>query len=292
MLIFILSARDRLVVLGKNGGGKSTLLDVLAQDASPKSGKLKFAHELRIVRFSQDRSQLDHSKTLKQMICPEGDRVFYRERSLHINAWLQMFLFRPDQLDQRIGAFSGGEQARILLSRMMLQEADVLILDEPTNDLDIPSIELLENSLLEFDGAVVLVTHDRYLMEVVGSQFLAMEIGQTPRRVGSYRQWEDQQHGKGEQTASVIDTSQSATAEAEAVAEALSWDEQKELRGMEKRIQKAEAKLEELSEQLASEALMRDIDAYQACNDEFQALQGEVEELYTRWQELEERSAN
>ena len=283
-----LSAQDRLVVLGKNGSGKSTLLDLLAQETTPKSGKIKYAHELRIVRFSQDRSQLDQDATLKQVICPEGDRVFYRERALHINAWLQMFLFRPDQLDQRIRAFSGGEQARILLSRMMLQEADVLILDEPTNDLDIPSIELLEQSLIEFDGAVVLVTHDRYLMEVVGSQFLALQIGQTPRRVGSYRQWEDQQL----EQATSSDTDTAAAQTANDAVESLSWDEQKELRGMEKRIQKAEAKLDELGQQLASEELMRDLDAYQSCNDEFQALQSEVEELYTRWQELEERSAN
>ena len=282
-----LSAKDRLVILGKNGSGKSTLLDILAGTASPKQGKIKFGHELRIVRFSQDRSQLDQNATLKQVMCPDGDRVFYRERALHINAWLQMFLFRPEQLDQKIGDFSGGEQARILLSGMMLQEADVLILDEPTNDLDIPSIELLEQSLLEFNGAIVLVTHDRYLMEQVGTQFLAMQIGQVPRRVGSYRQWEDQRLSYEQ-----VEESDSAQDDASAEQiEELTWEEQKELRGMEKRIHKAEEKLEMLSQELLKENVASDASLYQSANDAFLAQQARVDEMYTRWEALEERSS-
>lgn len=283
-----LCAGERLVLLGANGSGKTTLLDLLAGDVEPVAGALKRAHELKTLRFSQDRSQLDQQATLKHIICPDSDQVVYRGRAIHINAWLQMFLFTAQQLDQRIRNFSGGEQARILLMRMMLQQADVLLLDEPTNDLDIPAIELLEQMLIDFEGAVVLVTHDRYLMEAVGSDFLALEPGATPRRVGSYRQWEQQQR-REQPTATTDADTQTDRTSAEPESGSLSWEEQKELRGIEKRVLKAEADLEAISARLDAAANSQDSSEFVRLSKAFEDAQQAVEDLYTRWQELEER---
>ncbi len=294
-----LSAGNRMVILGRNGCGKTSLLNILAGDVEQKSGTVKRAHELRIVRFSQDRSQLNMKATLRSVMCPEGgDRVAYQGRDLHINAWLQMFLFRPDQLDQLIGSFSGGEQARILLSGMMLREADVLILDEPTNDLDIPAIELLEQSLIEFNGAIILVTHDRYLMENVATHFLALNIGEQPVRVGSYRQWEDQQRQKNTKSSSnvvasdEVDYVEPALTEAKPAAKksSLSWNEQKELRGMESKIEKAEAKLEALQASLHADEAGRDAKMFERISKEILEQQEKNDALYARWQDLESRN--
>ena len=142
----------KLGLLGANGSGKSTLLRVLAGDRTPDAGTVTRADGLKIVMFEQGRSSLDPSVTLRNALCPNGDTVLYRERPLHVAAWAKQFLFRDEQLDVPVGDLSGGEQARVRIAQLMLQPADLLLLDEPTNDLDIPALEVLEESLSEFPG--------------------------------------------------------------------------------------------------------------------------------------------
>lgn len=149
-LDFLLTPGTRLGLMGRNGTGKSTLIGMVNQTIEPDQGKLFYADDLKIVLFDQTRESLDQTLTLKRAMAPEGDSVVYHGRSVHVASWAKRFRFRADQLEQPVSHLSGGEQARVLISHLMLQPADVLLLDEPTNDLDIDTLEILEDSLKDF----------------------------------------------------------------------------------------------------------------------------------------------
>ncbi|HRC86991.1 MAG TPA: ABC-F family ATP-binding cassette domain-containing protein, partial [Thermoanaerobaculia bacterium] len=186
----LLRPGTRLGVLGPNGSGKTTLLSLLAGSLEPDAGEIERAPFLRTVRFEQDRASLDRSVTLRRALAPESDSVLYQGRPVHVAGWARRFLFRSEQLDTPVSRLSGGEQARILLAKLMLEPADLLILDEPTNDLDIPTLEVLEESLLEFPGALVLVTHDRYLLDRVSTAILALDGQGGCQLFADTAQWE------------------------------------------------------------------------------------------------------
>src|ERR1039457_4743770 len=174
-LSFTLSPGIRLGLLGLNGSGKTTLLRILASELQPDSGRVELALNLRVVYFDQAREHLDPTQTLRQGLGAHGDFVIFRDRPIHVAGWAKRFLFDSGQLDRPIASLSGGEQARVLIARLMLQPADLLLLDEPTNDLDIPTLDVLEESLAEFTGALVLVTHDRYLLDRVSTAVLGLD---------------------------------------------------------------------------------------------------------------------
>ncbi|MBW2655906.1 MAG: ABC-F family ATP-binding cassette domain-containing protein, partial [Deltaproteobacteria bacterium] len=165
-----------LGVVGKNGSGKSTFLSILEKKTLPDEGKIQWAENLKIAVFDQHRSNLNLTLTLKEALNPGGgDSVNYKDRSIHIVTWAKRFLFMPDQLDMPVKRLSGGEKARIILANIMLSPCDVLLLDEPTNDLDILSLEVLEDSIRQFPGAVVIVSHDRFLMDNVCHRILYLD---------------------------------------------------------------------------------------------------------------------
>lgn len=186
----VLSPGVRLGLLGVNGSGKSTLLKILAKILEPDQGTIKHAEQLKVVYFDQHRQELDRKLTLRQALSDTGFTVMYRDKSMHVVAWAKRFQFQPEQLDVRVDLLSGGEQARALMARLMLQPADVLIVDEPTNDLDIPTREVLEEGLKEFPGSLVLVTHDRYMLEEVCTQFIGFDGQGGHAFFAEYEQWE------------------------------------------------------------------------------------------------------
>ena len=289
----------RLGLLGRNGSGKSTLMRILAaagdpDGCAPDRGTITLADQVRIVNFDQRREQLDTTLTLRRALAPEGDSVLYQGQSVHVVSWAKRFLFRPDQLDTPVERLSGGEQARILLARLMLRPADILLLDEPTNDLDIPSLDVLEESLGEFPGALVLVTHDRFLLDRVCTTVLGFNGRGGTGFFADYEQWLEALQAE-EQAAQKREKARAAQAPAGTGTAAtsrpgrLSYLDQREYDRMEERILAAEARLGELEALMGSERVMADPAQLHRYWEEQQELQEKIGQLYDRWDELEQR---
>jgi len=280
-LDLILCPGDKLGLLGENGSGKSTLLKVLSGALPPDSGTVTLADGLRTVIFDQHRQQLDLSLTLREALCPKGDFVMYRERPLHVAAWAGRFLFRKEQLEMPLGTLSGGEQSRVLIANLMLRPADVLMLDEPTNDLDLNSLEVLEESLREFAGALVLVTHDRYLMDSVCDNILALDGKGNTGFYADTDQWQERAREKMQAASAAKTAGQTAPAPA------LSRKEQKELLNIEEKIRSAEQQAETVRSAMDDPAVSADAAELMKRHEAYEAAQKKVDELYKRWEELE-----
>ncbi len=277
----------RLGLLGPNGSGKTTLLSLLDGSLEPDAGTIQRADWLKVVRFEQSRETLDKSLSLRRALAPEGDSVLYQDRSIHVAAWAKRFLFRTEQLDTPVSRLSGGEQARILIARLMLRPADLLILDEPTNDLDIATLEVLEDSLLEFPGALVLVTHDRYLLESVSTVVLALDGQGGSGYFADYAQWEAARESAPPPPKPAA--SKPATPKPAKDPKRLSYKEKQEWEGMEMRILEAEDRLAAAQAAVEDPAVATDPAALQARCGEMEAARVAVEGLYARWAELEEK---
>ena len=296
-LDILLTPGQRLGLVGNNGCGKSTLMQILATAADehpamkPDQGEITTADNIRIVFFDQSRKQLDTSQTLRRALAPDGDSVLYQNRTVHVAGWAKRFLFRPDQLETPVERLSGGEQARILLARLMLQPADILLLDEPTNDLDIASLDVLEESLSEFPGALVLVTHDRFLLDRLCTNLLGFDGKGTVAYFADCDQWLtslDESSPKSEKEKKLA---ASAKTEQKAKAGKLSYLEQREYDQMEERILAAEAELEEVKTTMTEPKVMSNAALLEKNWQRQEELSAQVEELYLRWHELEEKKA-
>ena len=282
----LLTPGTRLGVLGPNGSGKTTLLRVIVGELEPDAGTIERADGLRVVYFEQNRQSLDQTLTLKRALAPEGDSVLYRDRSIHVAGWAKRFLFRPEQLETAVSRLSGGEKARIVLARLMLQPADLLVMDEPTNDLDIPTLDVLEESLLEFPGALVLVTHDRYLLDRVSTKVLALNGKGGAEYFADYSQALDAQKTKTAAPPPPTANRQPPTGKAKR----LGYLEQRELDAMEATILAAEERLAAAQQAADDPAIAADANALQQRYTELSAAQAEVDRLYARWAELEAKA--
>jgi ABC transport system ATP-binding/permease protein len=285
-----------LGLIGGNGSGKTTLLRVLAGDIEPDAGRVKHAHALRVARFSQQREQLDRSRTLRYSLCPNGDFVATPAGGrMHVAAWARRFLFGQEQFDQTVASLSGGEQARLLLAMLMSTSADVLLLDEPTNDLDIPTLEVLEEALEEFPGGIVLITHDRYLLERLADRCIALEDG-AARAVASYEQWEqlrrdrlDERFADREEQAKRIKPQAEKVKPLPTAVAGLNRKEEGELRRLEARIDVIDQELEQVQHRMEEPAVYNDPQAVQTVEARLLTLEKEQEQLMGRWEELESR---
>ncbi|MEM9554440.1 MAG: ABC-F family ATP-binding cassette domain-containing protein [Acidobacteriota bacterium] len=290
-LDLVLSPGQRLGVLGPNGSGKTTLLRLIVGELEPDAGTIQQAPGLRVVYFEQNRESLDPEQTLRRALAPEGDTVIYQGRALHVASWARRFLFDSSQLSTPVKGLSGGERARIVLSRLMLQPADLLVLDEPTNDLDIPTLDVLEEALLEFPGALVLVTHDRYLLDRVSTRVLALDGEGGVEPFADYAQWHSHRQEaqrRAEQARRAMARSEPAPERRPKTKKKLSYHEQRELDGMEAAVLAAEAKVDEAKAQIEDPANVADGVALHRLAQEMAEAEAEVERLYTRWSELED----
>jgi ATP-binding cassette subfamily F protein uup len=289
-----LSPGMRLGLLGPNGSGKTTLLRLLTGELTPDSGSIKPAAELRIVNFTQHREDLNPTMSLREALCPIGDTVEYQGKPVHIAGWARKFLFDPSKFNVSVGDLSGGEQARILIANLMLKPADVLILDEPTNDLDIPSLEVLEQALTEFPGAIVLVTHDRFMLDRLSTELIALDGTGKTKRYQSYAQWQDDQKNIDASTTTAeprvskqAKPTAAQTSPGSSSPKKLSYKLQRELDQMEEAIHKAEAEHETLLAQAGDPDVIADRTRHQEVCHQLTEAQARVEKLYERWEELE-----
>ena len=279
----------RVGLLGPNGSGKTTLLDVLAGSLAPDSGVVERAERLRLVRFEQHRAGLDPTQTLRRALAPESDTVTFQGRSVHVASWAKRFLFRPEQLELAVGRLSGGEQARILIARLMLEPADVLMLDEPTNDLDIPTLEVLEESLAEFEGGLILVTHDRFMLDRLSTVVVALDGHGGVETFAGYAQWETARDALASEPTTTVP--RSVPARERARSKRLGYLEQREWSGMEQAILDAETTSEACQRAAEDPAIASDPVALQERLAALEAARAEVDRLYARWAELEAKQA-
>jgi ATP-binding cassette subfamily F protein uup len=278
----------RVGLIGPNGSGKTTLLDLLAGTLAPDAGDIERADGLRLVRFEQHRLGLDPDQPLRRALAPDGDAVSFQGRRVHVASWAKRFLFRPEQLEVPVGHLSGGEQARVLVARLMREPADLLLLDEPTNDLDIPTLEVLEDSLAEFEGGLVLVTHDRFMLDRVSTVILALDGEGGAETFADYAQWEG---ARAPHASPTRDETDARPARARPRVKRLGYLEQREWDGMERAILDAEASVEACRRAAEDPGIASDPAALQARYAALEAARAEVDRLYARWAALAAKQA-
>ena len=281
-LDFLLSPGTRIGLMGPNGSGKTTLLQIIAGELQPDQGTIKKADDLKIVYFDQHRMQLPNGITLRQALSPKGDFVSFRGQMIHVNGWCKRFLFAPEILDMPIAKLSGGERARISIAHLMLQPADILLLDEPTNDLDIATLETLEESLLDFPGAVVLITHDRCMLDRVCNTLLALGNLDQNELFADYAQWE-------RAFKSSSDQKQEKKQEIAPRKSKISYAEKKEYEQIEGKIVQLEEEVKQLNLILEDAETCQNPERLQAICSQIGLSENQIEQLYLRWEELDKK---
>lgn len=288
-LDLLITPKTRLALLGDNGSGKSTLVRVLLGLETATEGTLKSADGLKVAYFEQGRETLIPKLSLLQNICPDGDYVNFQGQFIHVRSYLDRFLFKGDKVDMPVAKLSGGEQARLRLAQLMLEPCQVLVLDEPTNDLDADTLDVLENSLNEFSGAVILVTHDRYFMDAVSNQILAFPASDLSERslqkFASYFQWETwvEQAERKDSGRSGSHSSKSVGGKVK-----LSYKEKFELENMEASILKLEQELGRLNQ--SAEEAVTDHKLLSEVHSKLALKQAELDSKYERWTMLEAKN--
>jgi len=270
---------QKLGILGPNGSGKSTLINLILGELKPQSGTVKRIPNLEIGLFSQFQAKLDHGKiTLAEFLAEGSDSVVYKGKPVHVASWARRFGFQFEDLSQEFRSLSGGEMARARLALLMLRELDILVLDEPTNDLDIQSIQSLETALVDFPGAVLLVSHDRFFIEKVCNSYVGFVGSNFLESFSGLGQWQAAaltgDSGKKTSLENGKETKKSATETK------LSWKEQQEVARLERKIDSQEteiSKLESLLSGLQGEKLQK------AC-EEIAERKLKLEALYKEWE--------
>ncbi len=296
-LSLLITPKSRIGLLGQNGQGKTTLLKLLLKKESPNSGEVFHADNLQVAWFEQNRESLDPNISVIKTICPSGDHVDYRDTKVHIRGYLARFLFTPTQMDLPVGKLSGGEQARVLIAKLMLTKAQVLVLDEPTNDLDIATLNILQDVLTEFPGAVILVTHDRFFLDNVAKEIFAFITDSCGEKklipFANIDQWEtwqeiesiskDEKNSEQKNNFSIKNQNDTNSTTKK---KKLSFKEQKELDSMETTILEKEELLENLTQQSCDPKNISNAILLCELTTKMDELQKEIDRLYVRWEEL------
>ena len=281
---------DRVGIIGPNGSGKTTLLKVLLGELPISGGKIRLGTGIAIAYFDQLRAQFDESKSLRDNISDGNDTVFINGTPRHIVGYLQDFLFPPAQILAPVSTLSGGERNRLLLARLFATPSNVLVLDEPTNDLDAETLELLEDRLLEYTGTILLVSHDRtFLNNVVTSTIVLEGEGRLQEYVGGYDDWLRQR-------VEIKETSKEAKTKREKQPKEkskLSFKETRELEDLPQKIEEMEQAKSELLELLNSPDFYKTNhpDQVMAVHTKLEIMEADLTVAYTRWNELEELAA-
>lgn len=281
---------DRVGLIGPNGSGKTTLLRVLLGQLQPQSGTLRHGTNLDVAYFDQLHAQLDDDKSVRDNVSDGAETIEINGRRRHIIGYLEDFLFTSEQAAQPVSRLSGGERNRLLLARLLTKPSNVLVMDEPTNDLDIETMELLENLLIEYPGTLLLVSHDReFLNNVVTSTLVLEGEGRVKEYSGGYDDWLRQR--PAESVPEKIEPSKERPKSATPTKDRprrLTYAEQRELEALPERIAEIEAQISELHQTMADPAFYRQDPAeIVSTNTRLQSIEKELAEVYQRWELLE-----
>ena len=284
------TAGSTLAVVGPNGAGKTTLLNILLGELKPDRGRIKQGTNLAVAYFDQMKAQLDEDATVIDNVSHGRERIDINGQSRHIIGYLQEFLFSPERARSPVRSLSGGERSRLLLARLFSQPANVLVLDEPTNDLDIETLELLEELLLEFSGTVLLVSHDReFLNNVVTSTLVFEGNGRVAEFVGGYDDWIRQR--QVDPFSNVVEKSESvkkARTEKQRKPGKLSYKDQRELDTLPEKIEQLETRVQQLTDEMGRNGFFQqDKAVIVKTQQQLQDANAELEACYLRWEELE-----
>lgn len=282
---------ETIGVMGPNGCGKTTLLRVLLGEHLPDSGTLKYGENLEIAYFDQNRRQLDLEKSAAWNVADGADRIAFEGKSLHVLGYLKTFLFTPDRARTQAKLLSGGECNRLLLARLFAKPSNLLVLDEPTNDLDIETLEMLETLVAEYPGTIILVSHDRAFVDnVVDGLFIHEGAAGFRYHVGNYADWQRRRKPVRENASSSIGKEESSTADSRSNRRItkLSYKDQRELNDLPERIQRLEGRIAAWHEKMADPDFFRQSsEMIKREQNKFVDVERELKAAYTRWEELE-----
>ena len=291
---------DKIGIIGPNGSGKTTLLRLLLGELAPQAGSVEYGTNLEVAYFDQLRAQLDDSKSVLDNVGQGSDNVTINGRPRNLNVYLEDFLFSKDRVNAPISALSGGERNRLLLARLFAQPANLLVMDEPTNDLDVETLEILEDLLLDYDGTLLLVSHDRAFLNNIVTSTLAMDgTGQVTETVGGYDDWQRQNESAKPESksrkpvVSVVNEPQAQSSTEPS--KKLSYKEQRALESKKRELAELPQRIETLEAEVhALTVAMRDSSFYQRDSAEITATVNKLNELhdelahaYHRWEELD-----
>jgi ATP-binding cassette subfamily F protein uup len=298
---------DKIGFVGPNGAGKTTLLKIILGELQPDEGTVRVGTNLQVAYFDQMRAQLDLDKSLADTISPGSEWVEVNGQKKHVMSYLGDFLFAPERARSPVKSLSGGERNRLLLARLFARPANVLVLDEPTNDLDIPTLELLEELLTDYDGTVLLVSHDRAFLDNVATSVIASEGGGKWREyVGGFTDWQIQSQ-RSQQMAQEAQKEASKEAAKDSAKDSaaskdspagrnaqrapkLSFKEQRELEGLPEKIAALEAEQKAIGAQLEDGAIFaKDAQEGKRLSERYAAIDEELLLALERWDELEKR---
>ena len=290
---------DRIGLVGPNGVGKTTLLRLIVGDLKPDSGEVHAGTGLEVAYFDQQREQLDPERTVVDTVADGNDTVMVNGQPRHVHGYLRDFLFPPERAHSPVKALSGGERNRLLLARLLTRPANVLILDEPTNDLDLETLELLEAQLVDFPGTILVVSHDRAFLDNVVTSVIAFEgNGHLEEYVGGHEDWVRQraaaQRAAAERTTIQAGVRNAAQPQSDRAASAttvkLSFKEKKELEELPTQIERVEEAVKSLETRLASPEFYREpADVVRGAVATLEKMQAELHDAYARWDALEAR---
>jgi ATP-binding cassette subfamily F protein uup len=284
---------DRIGIIGPNGAGKTTLLNLLLGRLTPDVGKVRLGTNLEVAYFDQLRSQLDESLSVQDNVGGGSDKVEINGSSRHIIGYLQDFLFTPERARTPVKALSGGERNRLLLAKLFTKPANVLVMDEPTNDLDVETLELLEELLLDYQGTLLLVSHDREFLDNAVTSCLVLEgDGKITESVGGYSDWERHRQLTAEERSKPKKGQTQPQARKKTTGK-LSYKDQRELDALPQRIESLELELAELQDRLNDPSLYREqSDQLGDLQQQFDRVQNDLENAYESWEKLETLKAS
>lgn len=281
----LLTRGDKLGIIGPNGCGKTTLVRLLLGELQPDSGQIKRGTSLSVAYFDQLRRHLQEDQTVMFNVGDGADYVTINGKQKHVASYLREFLFSPERFNQPVSVLSGGEKNRLLLAKLFAKPVNLLVMDEPTNDLDIETLELLESMLVDYPGTLILISHDRaFINQVVTSVLVYEEAGQFNEFVGGYDEYK--MHKKQQQREQVVKT---PVVKRNPATNKLSFNEQRELAQLPQKIEQLEAKIAELQLQMAEPKFyQQDAQLITKINQGLAEDEDLLTRLYARWEVLED----